>query len=59
MTVHRAQEQALQYLDVDCYSFFAAGQMGVAIGRVQSNAGLRVHNFNKSAATLHRPSCVL
>jgi len=24
MTVHRAQGQTLQYVDVDCYSFFAA-----------------------------------
>ena len=23
MTVHRAQGQSIQYLDVDCYSFFA------------------------------------
>jgi ATP-dependent exoDNAse (exonuclease V) alpha subunit len=30
MTVHRAQGQTLQYVDIDCYSFFAAGQMGVA-----------------------------
>jgi hypothetical protein len=25
MTVHRAQGQSIQYLDVDCYSFFAPG----------------------------------
>ena len=58
MTVHRAQGQTLQYVDIDCYSFFAAGQMGVAVGRVQSKAGLRVKNFNKGAATLKHPSCV-
>ena len=34
MTVHRAQGQTLQYVDIYCYSFFAAGQMGVAVGRV-------------------------
>jgi hypothetical protein len=32
--------------------------MGVAVGRVQSKAGLRVKNFNKGAATLKHPSCV-
>ena len=58
MTVHRAQGQTLQYVDVDCYSFFAAGQMGVAVGRVETKAGLRVRNFNRSAATLKHPSCV-
>ncbi|CAC5381156.1 PIF1 [Mytilus coruscus] len=58
MTVHRAQGQTLQYVDVDCYSFFAAGQMGVAVGRVETKAGLRVRNFNRDAATLKHPSCV-
>ncbi|CAC5359816.1 PIF1 [Mytilus coruscus] len=58
MTVHRAQGQTLQYVDVDCYSFFAAGQMGVAVGRVETKAGLRVRNFNRGAATLKHPSCV-
>jgi hypothetical protein len=29
--------------------------MGVAVGRVQSKAGLRVKNFNKGAATLKHP----
>jgi hypothetical protein len=52
------QGQTLQYVDIDCYSFFAAGQMGVAVGRVQPKAGLRVKNFNKGAATLKHPSCV-
>jgi hypothetical protein len=33
MTVHQAQGQSIQYLDVDCYSFFAPGQMGVVSGR--------------------------
>ncbi|CAG2255010.1 PIF1 [Mytilus edulis] len=34
------------------------GQMGVAVGRVETKAGLRVRNFNRSAATLKHPSCV-
>jgi hypothetical protein len=32
LTVHRAQVQTLEYVDVDCASFFATGQLGVAIG---------------------------
>ena len=31
LTVHRAQGQTLEYVDVDCASFFARGQLGVAI----------------------------
>ena len=32
--------------------------MGVAVGGVQSKAGLRVQNFNKDTATLKHHSCV-
>ena len=32
VTVHRAQGQSIDYLEVDCFSFFAPGQMGVALG---------------------------
>ncbi|MES9882103.1 MAG: hypothetical protein ABW185_14610 [Sedimenticola sp.] len=58
MTVHRAQGRTLPYVDVDCFSFFAAGQMGVAIGRAQSKSGLRVRNLNIDAARLRHPVCV-
>ncbi|VDI26220.1 Hypothetical predicted protein [Mytilus galloprovincialis] len=33
LTVHRAQGQTLQNVEIDCYSFFSPGQMGVAVGR--------------------------
>ena len=50
LTVHRAQGQTLNYVEIDCYSFFAPGQMGVAVGRATSTAGLRALNFNNVAA---------
>jgi hypothetical protein len=58
LTVHRAQGQTLPAVEVDCHSFFAPGQMGVAIGRATNKAGLRVRNFNKTAAHLKHPPCV-
>lgn len=51
LTVHRAQGQTLHHVEVDCYSFFAPGQMGVAIGRVVTTSGLRILNFNQKAAS--------
>lgn len=55
MTVHRAQGQSLQFLEVDCYSFFSPGQMGVAVGRAMTIDGLRIINYNSKAAKLkHR-----
>lgn len=50
LTVHRAQGQTLDFVEVDCYSFFAPGQMGVAVGRATTISGLRIVNFNKQAA---------
>ena len=38
--------------------FFAAGQLGVAIGRVKTKAGLRVRNLNRYAANLKHSPCV-
>ena len=57
LTVHRAQGQTLEYVDVDCASFFS-GQLGVAIGRVKTEAGLRVRNLNRYAANLKHSPCV-
>lgn len=45
LTVHRAQGQSLQNVEIDCYSFFAPGQMGVAVGRAVSIGGLRILNY--------------
>lgn len=55
LTVHRAQGQTLDLVEVDCFSFFAPGQMGVAIGRASRISGLRVLNFNSKAAFTKHP----
>ncbi|XP_062616249.1 uncharacterized protein LOC134277961 [Saccostrea cucullata] len=55
LTVHRAQGQTLDLVEVDCYSFFAPGQMGVAVGRATKISGLRVLNFNSTAAFTKHP----
>ena len=55
LTVHKAQGQTLDCVEVDCYSFFAPGQMGVAVGRSVTKDGLRVVNFNLQAAKLKHP----
>ncbi|KAK3085746.1 hypothetical protein FSP39_008107 [Pinctada imbricata] len=47
LTVHKAQGMTLQRAEIDCHSMFAPGQLGVAIGRVKSPAGLRVINFKR------------
>jgi hypothetical protein len=38
--------------------FFARGQLGVAIGRVKTKAGLRGRNLNRYAANLKHSPCV-
>ncbi|MES9881788.1 MAG: hypothetical protein ABW185_13000 [Sedimenticola sp.] len=58
LTVHRAQGQTLQQVEIDCYSFFAPGQMGVAVGRATSTNGLRIVNFNRVAANRQHPAVV-
>ncbi|XP_061169987.1 uncharacterized protein LOC133179211 [Saccostrea echinata] len=50
LTVHRAQGQTLNLVEVDCYSFIAPGRMGVAVGRATTTSGLRIINFNRKAA---------
>jgi hypothetical protein len=58
MTVHRAQGQTIENLYVDCSSFFAPGQMGVAIGRATAKNTLCIKNFSLEAATLKHPDSV-
>lgn len=58
MTVHRAQGQTIEHLEVDCSTFIAPGQLGVAICRAVSKNGLYIRNFNKDAAFLKHPSSV-
>ena len=58
MTVHRAQGQTIDNIEVDCSSFFAPGQLGVAVGRAVSKNGLRIFNLNMEAAMMKHPDCV-
>lgn len=58
LTVHRAQGQTIRNVEIDCYSFFAAGQMGVALGRAVHSDGVRVLNYNSKAAHLQHPKSV-
>ena len=48
----------LSKVEVDCYLFFAPGQLGVAVGRSVSNDGLRIVNYNSTAANLRHPDHV-
>jgi len=47
MTIHKAQGATLPYVEVNCDSIFAPGQLAVAIGRAKSVSGLAVFNFNE------------
>ena len=58
LTVHRAQGQTVKKLEIDCHSFFAPGQMGVAVGRAVRISGLRIVNYNSTAAHLKHPQVV-
>ena len=58
LTVHRAQGQTVQNVEIDCHSFFAPGQMGVAVGRAVRISGLRIVNYNSTAAHLKHPQVV-
>ena len=55
LTVHKSQGQTLENVEVDCFSFFAPGQMGVAVGRCVSKAGLKIVHFNRQAAEMKHP----
>ena len=56
LTVHKAQGRTEPFLEVDCFSFFAPGQLGVAIGRAVSLDNLRVRNYSPDCANIkHLP----
>ena len=55
LTVHRAQGQEFERLETDFYSFFAPGQMGVAVGRAVKKSGLKILHYNSRAANLKHP----
>ncbi|KAH3876733.1 hypothetical protein DPMN_000583 [Dreissena polymorpha] len=58
MTVHRAQGQTIKNLEIDCASFFAPGQLGVAVGRAVCKQGLCIRNLNMTSAFLKHPKSV-
>ncbi|XP_052255849.1 uncharacterized protein LOC127861420 isoform X2 [Dreissena polymorpha] len=58
MTVHRAQGQTIQNLEIDSASFFAPGQLGVAVGRAVCKQGLCIRNLNMTSAFLKHPKSV-
>lgn len=58
LTVNRAQGQTLRFVEIATYSFFAPGQMGVAVGRATSTDGLRIVNLNRKAAYTKNPDVV-
>ncbi|XP_045177826.2 uncharacterized protein LOC123537946 [Mercenaria mercenaria] len=58
MTVHRAQGQTIENLEIDSSSFFAPGQLGVAIGRAVCKKGLSIKNLNMTAAFMKHQSSV-
>ncbi|KAH3896149.1 hypothetical protein DPMN_020322 [Dreissena polymorpha] len=58
MTVHHAQGQIIQNLEIDSASFFAPGQLGVAVGRAVCKQGLCIRNLNMTSAFLKHPNSV-
>ena len=52
VTVDKSQGRTLNKVIVDCADFWRAGQLGVAVGRARSKAGLQVLNYNTIAANL-------
>lgn len=55
LTVHKAQDQTLECVKVDCFSFFAPGQMEEEVGRSVTTDGLRIVNLNLHATNLKHP----
>ena len=49
MTIHKSQGLTLQQVEVDCSHITQPGQLGVAIGRVNSLSGLRVVNYTSKS----------
>lgn len=56
--MHRAQGQTLRFVEIDSYSLFTPGQMGVAVGRATSTDGLRIVNLNIKPAYTKNPDVV-
>lgn len=58
LTVHKAQGQSLPNVVVDCAGFFLAGQVGVAVGRAVSIAGLQIKNYHSGSSSRKHPDLV-
>ena len=58
LTIHKCQGMTLPSVTVDASNIFKCGQLGVAVGRATTKAGLRVVNFSRNAASLKHPSTV-
>ena len=59
VTVHKAQGRSLDNVVIDSSTFWRPGQLGVAVGRATNKEGLQLNTYNKYAATLKHPQCVL
>ncbi|XP_021349151.1 uncharacterized protein LOC110447633 [Mizuhopecten yessoensis] len=57
LSIHKSQGMTLDSVEVDCQQMFKPGQLGVAMGRVRTTAGLRVINF-KEQGCLPQPECI-
>ena len=45
-TIHKVQGLTLDYVEIDCRDMFAAGQLGVALGRAKNTKTVRIKNFD-------------
>ena len=53
-TVHKAQGLTMDKVIIDCRHMKNPGQIGVAVGRATSTAGLQILNFNTNLVKKHR-----
>lgn len=54
MTVHKSQGLTMKNVVVHCAHISKPGQLGVAVGRVESLEGLQIKDFKRSCITYHR-----
>ena len=53
LTVHKCQGMSLPSIVVDCRNMKHPGQIGVAVGRGTTKAGIQVLNFSESLLKMH------